>query len=107
MEVHNYLGKGFSEIVYKDALEYELKQHGIPYQREREFTVQYKDILLPHKFYLDFFVWEKLVLELKAVSQLNEDHLGQTMNYLAVTKARLGILANFRANQLEYRRVVR
>jgi len=107
MEVHNHLGKGFSEIVYKDALEYEFKRNNIPFQREREFTVNYKDVVLPHKFYADFVVWNKIILEVKNVSQLNNEHLEQTFNYLAVSNSRLGILVNFRESQLEYKRVVR
>lgn len=107
MEVHNQLGKGFSEIVYKDALEYEFKKHNIPYQREQEFLVHYKDIVLPHKFYSDFTVWGKIILELKAISQLNPDNIEQVMNYLAVSGYRLGIIANFRQQQLEYKRIVR
>jgi GxxExxY protein len=52
MEVHNHLGKSFNEIVYKDALEYKFRKQNIPYQREQEFAVNYKDIILPHKFML-------------------------------------------------------
>lgn len=89
MDVHNTLGKGFSEIVYKDALEYEFKKHKIPFQREREFSVSYKDIVLPHKFYADFVVWDKIILEVKNVSQLSNDHLEQTLNYLSVSNSKL------------------
>ena len=56
-EVHNNLGPGFLEIVYKDALEYEFKRAGIPFEREKEYEVNYKDIILPHKFYADFVVF--------------------------------------------------
>lgn len=107
MDVQNNLGKGFSEIVYKDALEYEFRKNNIPFQREREFAVNYKDVVLPHKFYADFVVWDKIILEVKNVSQLNNEHLEQTFNYLAVSNSKLGILVNFRESQLEYRRVVR
>ncbi|HHE65711.1 MAG TPA: GxxExxY protein, partial [Bacteroidetes bacterium] len=55
-EVHNNLGPGFLEIVYKDALEFEFKKAGIPYEREKEYIVNYKEIRLPHKFYADFVV---------------------------------------------------
>ena len=107
MEVHNNLGKGFSEIVYKDALEYEFKKLKIPFQREKEFSVKYKDIVLPHKFYADFVVWDKIILEVKNVVQLNNDHIAQTLNYLAVSDSKLGIIVNFCEKQLEYKRVVR
>ncbi len=107
MEVHNNLGKGFNEIVYKDALEYEFQKQNIPYQREQEFAVNYKDIVLPHKFYADFVVWGKIILEIKNVVQLNNEHLEQTMNYLTVSNSKLGIVVNFRERELVYKRVVR
>ena len=56
MEVHNNLGAGFLEIVYKDALEYEFQSRNILYQREKEYCVNYKEVILPHKFYADFVV---------------------------------------------------
>ena len=58
MEVHNQLGPGFLEIVYKDALEVEFTKIGIPYSREKEYAVRYKDTILPHKFYADFVVFD-------------------------------------------------
>ncbi len=70
MEVHNNLGKGFSEIVYKDALEIEFKDAGIHYQREKEYSVNYKGIILPHKFYADFVVFGNIILEIKSVKIL-------------------------------------
>jgi GxxExxY protein len=106
MEVHNQLGRGYSEAVYKDALEYELIKQGIPFAREKEFMVPYKDIFLKHHYYADFIVWDKIILELKAVSMLKEEHIEQTLNYLAVSKSRLGLLVNFRSTRLDYRRVV-
>ncbi len=61
MEVHNNLGAGFSEIVYKDALELEFKLAGINYEREKEYSVQYKGNILPHKFYADFVVFDNII----------------------------------------------
>ena len=61
MEVHNNLGAGFLEIVYKDALEYEFRKANIPYEREKQYEVNYKGIILPHKFYADFVVYDKIV----------------------------------------------
>jgi len=100
MEVHNQLGKGFLEIVYKDALEYEFKKANIPYEREKEYEVLYKDIILPHKFYADFVVFDKIILEAKAVSYLIEAHEAQTINYLKVSNCRLGLLVNFADTKL-------
>lgn len=70
MEVHNQLGGGFLEIAYKDALEYEFRKTNILYEREKEYEVQYKGIILPHKFYADFVVFGKIILEVKSVAEL-------------------------------------
>jgi GxxExxY protein len=105
-EVHNNLGPGFLEIVYKEALEYEFEKAGIPFKREVEFDVHYKEIILPHKFYADFVVSDKIILEIKAVSVLSDEHVAQTINYLKVSGNKLGILINFGEAQLFYQRLV-
>ncbi|MFY8187640.1 MAG: GxxExxY protein [Flavobacterium sp.] len=105
-EVHNNLGKGFSEIVYKDALEYEFKNSLIQFEREREYAVRYKDITLKHKFYADFIVYDKIILEIKVCKSLTEDHLQQCLNYLKVSKNKLAILVNFNSDLLEYKRII-
>lgn len=105
-DVYNNLGSGFSEIVYKDAIEYEFKNSGIPFQREKEYKVQYKDIILPHRFYADFVVFDKIILELKCVENLNDKHLAQCINYLKVSKCRLAILANFHKDLLDHKRII-
>ena len=64
-EVHKNLGKGFSEIVYKDALEFEFQNANIPYEREKEYAVYYKNTILKHKFYADFVVFNDIILEIK------------------------------------------
>ena len=106
MEVHKHLGHGFSEIVYKDALEYEFRKCGISFKREQEFVVQYKDIILPHKFYADFVVMDSIILEIKSVSQLTKSHYAQVINYLAVSDLPLGLLVNFNSDDLIYKRFV-
>ena len=65
-DVHRNLGGGFSEIVYKDALEYEFKKANIPFEREKEYLVNYKDIILDHKFYADFVLFDQIILEIKS-----------------------------------------
>lgn len=105
-EVHKNLGKGFSEIVYKDAIEYEFQQNEIPYQREKEFSVKYKDTTLKHKFYADFVVYDKIILEIKTVDCFNNSHYNQCLNYLKITKNKLAILANFNLISLEYKRII-
>lgn len=72
-EVHNNLGFGFSEIVYKDALEQEFINASIPFQREVRYDVNYKGITLPHSFYADFVVYDKIILEVKAVSTFRDE----------------------------------
>jgi len=105
-EVHKNLEKGFSEIVYKDAIEYELQQQNIPYQREKEFSVNYKDTTLKHKFYADFIVYDKIILEIKTVDCFNNSHYNQCLNYLKVSKNKLAILVNFNLVSLEYKRII-
>ena len=73
MDVHNHLGPGFLEIVYKDALEYEFQNAGIKYEREKRYKVNYKGIILPHDFYADFVVFDKIILEIKAVSAISNE----------------------------------
>ncbi len=107
MDVHNNLGPGFLEIVYKDALEYEFRNNGIPFQREKEFEVAYKDIILPHKFYADFVVFDKIILEIKAVDGINENFVAQALNYLTVSKQKLALIVNFGELKLTYKRIIK
>ena len=106
MEIHRELGKGFSEIVYKDAYEYEFKHNGILYEREKEYAVNYKGTILPHKFYADFVVFDKIILEVKSKKGIVEDHYAQVMNYLAISKLEVGLLVNFHEKSLEYKRII-
>lgn len=105
-DVYNHLGSGFSEIVYKDALEYEFKSRNIPFSREKEFKVNYKDIILKHKFYADFVIYDKIILEIKSVENLHDKHVAQCINYLKVSNCKLAILANFHKDLLDHKRVV-
>jgi GxxExxY protein len=106
MEVYNVLGRGYSEAVYKDALEYEFERTGIAFTREREYRIQYKDTVLPHKYFADFVVGDKILLEVKAVECLVDGHIKQVLNYLATSKLRLGLLVNFGESSLASKRVV-
>jgi GxxExxY protein len=105
-EVHNNLGPGFLEIVYKDALEYEFRNAGIRYSREKEYEVNYKSIVLPHKFYADFVVMDKIILEVKGVSGISNEFVAHTINYLKVSGLKLGLLVNFGEMKLNYRRLI-
>jgi GxxExxY protein len=106
-EVHKNLGKGFSEIVYKDALEYEFNVQNIVFEREKEYSVKYKDSILKHKFYANFVVFDKIILEIKTVECFNNSHYNQCLNYLKISGNELSLLVNFNANSLEYKRVIR
>jgi len=106
MEIHKILGKGFSEIVYKDAFEYEFEQRGINFEREKEYAVNYKGKILPHKFYADFVVFDEVVLEVKSKKWIIEDHYAQVLNYLAISKLEVGLLINFHEKSLEYKRII-
>jgi GxxExxY protein len=77
MEVHKILGAGFSEIVYKDALEMEFKLANIFYEREKKYDVEYKGKILPHKFFADFVVNDKIILEVKGVKAFDDLHVAQ------------------------------
>lgn len=104
MEVHKELGCGFLESVYQEALALELQSLHIPYEREKQLDVYYKGVLLDKKFFADFICYEDILLEIKAVSELSPAHRAQLLNYLKVTKKRLGILLNFGETSLRYER---
>ena len=106
MDVHNNLGAGFLEIVYKDALEYEFVKAGIPFEREKRYDVKYKSIILPHNFYADFVVFDKIILEVKSVSTIREEFVAQSINYLKVSGNKLALLVNFGESRLSHKRVV-
>ncbi len=103
-EVHKNLGKGFSEIVYKDAIEFEFSQLNIPFEREKEYAVNYKDTVLKHKFYADFVVYDEIILEVKTVDILIKPHFNQCLNYLRVSGNEIAFLVNFNSVSLEYKR---
>jgi len=106
MEVHKELGKGFNEIVYGDALELEFRANNFKYSRETTFNIIYKGNLLPHKYKADFIIENKIVLEIKTISILTNSHIKQTLNYLAASKLKLGLLINFAEDSLKYKRVI-
>lgn len=106
MEVHNNLGAGFLEIVYKDALEYEFKKVGIPYEREKKYEVAYKNIILTHKFYADFVILDKIILEVKAVAGIADEFVAQAINYLKVSENQLALIVNFGELRLNSKRIV-
>lgn len=106
MEIHSELGRGFNEAVYGDALEIEFNKHDISFQREVHYKISYKKIKLTHSYKADFVVSDKIILELKAIDELNPSHIKQTLNYLAASKLKLGLLINFGKESLLYKRIL-
>ena len=106
MEVHRNLGPGLLEIIYKDALEIEFRENNIPFVREKEFIVEYKGIILPHKFNADFVVNEDIILEVKAIKEFSNEHVAQILNYIKLSNSGIGLLVNFQTKSLQYKRYV-
>ena len=106
MEVHRILGKGLLEIVYKDAIEYEFNSKKIPYEREKKYVVKYKEIILPHYFFSDFVVFDRIILEVKSQKGLVDEHYSWVINYLGISKCPLGLIINFGENSLVTKRVI-
>lgn len=105
IKVHKELGCGFYEKVYHEALELEFKASGIPYKREQKLQIFYKGEPLNLDYVADFICYDKIIIELKAVSELNEIHFAQVLNYLKATNLDLGLLANFGEQSLHVERV--
>src|SRR5690554_5565914 len=102
MEVHRYLGNGFQEVVYQRALSIELKIQGISHIREKEMPLQYKGYDIG-KRRVDFFIEDKIMLELKAVKELEDVHLAQAINYLEAYGMEIGLLINFGNTSLQFK----
>ncbi len=106
MEVHRNLGPGLLEIIYKDALEVEFKDNNIPYEREKEYEIIYKERLLPRKYVADFIVMEDIVLEVKSVKEFTSEHIAKTLNYMKLANSEIGLLVNFQNKSLQHKRLV-
>ena len=94
-EVNRKLGVGFLEAVYQEALEIELRRKNIPFVSQQELEILYDGIPLKNKYIADIVCYEKIIIELKAVSKINNQHKAQVMNYMAATDYKLGLLVNF------------
>ena len=105
MNVHNGLGNGFQEVIYQRALEIELQWAGLAYKREMEMPIYYKEICIGSRR-VDFFVAELVMVELKAIIKLEDVHLAQAKNYLEAYHMSVGLLINFGAERLDFKRVI-
>lgn len=104
MKVHTTLGNGFQEVIYQRALAIELEKQGLSFQREMEMTIFYEGIDIGTRR-VDFFVEDNIMVELKALIRLEDVHLAQTMNYCQAYNLPIGLLINFGAKSLEFKRV--
>jgi GxxExxY protein len=106
MEVHGVLGCGFLEGVYQEAFEIELGLRGIPFTRQPEIKIQYKKRTLAKTYQPDLLVEKRLVIELKAIDRLGVVEQAQLLNYLKATGIKVGLLVNFGARSLQWKRMI-
>ena len=108
MTVHDEKGNGYTEPVYQDCLEIELQHLRIPFTAQQNFPIYYREIKLKHTYTPDLLCYDLIVVELKAVRSLNDEHRAQVMNYLKVTNLQLGLLVNFGSyGRLEWERIIK
>ncbi len=106
MNIHSTMGNGFLEAVYAEILEKEFIRNKIPYQREVKLDLFFNGEKLEKKYKADFICFDDIIVELKAVSFLNENFSRQTLNYLKSTNKKLGLLINFGEKSLKYKRII-
>ncbi len=104
MQVHSALGNGFQEVIYQRAMQIEMPYHNLAFEREKEMSIFYRGQDIGTRR-VDFFVEKLIMVELKAVIQLEDVHLAQAMNYLEAYKMEIGLLINFGAKSLQFKRV--
>jgi len=106
MEVHRILGNGFQEVIYQRALAIEMAQQGLSFSREHEMQIFYKGEDIGTRR-VDFFVEDKVMVEIKAVVNLEDVHLAQAINYLEAYGLEIGLLINFGNISLQFKRVMK
>ncbi len=106
MEVHKFLGNGFQEVVYQRSLAIEMNKQGLTFSREHEMEIFYKGEQVGLRR-VDFFVEGKIMVELKAVKELEDVHLAQAINYLEAYGMKIGLLINFGNTSLQFKRVMK
>ena len=103
MQLHRELGCGFKEKVYQDTFEVLLKENNIPFEREKHISLTYHGVVLQHDFFYDFFCYDKIGVEIKALNQITGEFESQIINYIHVGNHQLGLLLNFGTTSLEYK----
>lgn len=107
LDVYNTLGFGYLEAVYQEALALELGMRNIPFEQEKGIGICYKGQVLAKKYYADFFCFNKVIVETKAVLNLAPEYVAQTLNYLKATDVRVAVLVNFgHPQRLQWKRLV-
>ena len=106
MEIHSQLGSGFLEAVYQEAAVVEFQHKAIPFEREISLPIEYKGIVLPTHYRADFICFSGIIVEFKALSRLSNIEESQLLNYLKATGLKRGLLINFGAPSLQYKRLV-
>jgi len=104
MKVHSTLGNGFQEVIYQRALAIEMEYEGLQFEREKEMDIFYRDRNIGTRR-VDFFVEGKIMVELKAVIELEDVHLAQAINYMEAYNMEIGLLINFGSKSLQFKRV--
>ncbi|MDD5397123.1 MAG: GxxExxY protein [Candidatus Moranbacteria bacterium] len=105
-KVHSFLGNGFQEVIYQRALEIELEKSGLKFEREKEMDIFYNEILIGRRR-VDFLVDGDVMVELKALTKLEDVNVAQLINYIEAYKVKIGLLINFGAKSLEVRRYIK
>jgi GxxExxY protein len=105
MTVHNILGSGFQEVIYQRALEIEMSLAGLHFKREFDMPIMYREVQIGTRR-VDFFVEEKVSVEIKAVAHMDDTHLAQGLNYLEVYNLEVGLLINFGERSLKFKRLL-
>jgi len=106
-EVHKFLGNGFQEVIYQRALAYEMNKAGLSFVREIEQNIFYKELSEPiGTRRADFIVEDKILVELKAIIELEDVHMAQVLNYLRAYRLEVGLLINFGSKSLTFKRLV-
>ena len=105
MKVHTFLGNGFPEVIYQRSLAIELEKSGINFKRELEQDIYYDNIKVGTRI-VDFLIEDKVLVELKALGEINENHYSQVLNYLKAYKLEVGLLINFGAKSLQFKRFI-